>query len=71
MNREKQIEKMMKSVCMNCRYFMRCNDDAMCDGRTLSEILRERVVLLGSVQNLYTMQDTASRAMLHERFLRK
>lgn len=53
MDREKQIEKMMKSVCMNCRYFMRCNDDTMCDGRALSEILRESCFTWKCAESIY------------------
>ena len=42
MNEDKQIEKMLKSICMDCRYFTRCNDDTMCGGEKLSKVLRER-----------------------------
>ena len=42
MNKDKQIEEMLKCVCQNCRYFMRCNDDTMCDGETLSEVLKSQ-----------------------------
>ena len=53
MNEEKQIEEMMKSICMDCRYFMRCNDDTMCDGRTLSETLKEICVTRKYAQIFY------------------
>lgn len=53
MSKEKQIEEMVKFVCMNCRYFMQCNDDTMCDGRTLSEILKEGCWTLKYAEKLY------------------
>lgn len=51
--KEKQIEEMMKFICMDCRYFMKCNDDEMCDGRTLSEILKEDCWVLKYAEKLY------------------
>lgn len=38
---EKQIEEMLKCICMNCRYFMRCNDDTIYKGERFSEILKK------------------------------
>ena len=42
MDREKQIAKMLKCICMDCRYFTRCNDDTMCNDGKLSQVLKER-----------------------------
>ncbi len=53
MSKEKQIEEMVKFVCMDCRYFMRCNDDTMCDGRTLSENIKEDCWTLKYAEELY------------------
>lgn len=53
MGKEKQIEEMVKPICMNCRYFMQCNDDTIYGGRPLSEILKEDCWTLKYAEELY------------------
>lgn len=53
MSEEKQIEKMLKCICMGCRNFMRCNDDTMYGSKKLSEVMREECSIYKLGEALY------------------